>query len=161
MVVSGCVSIGLMVQKYILDKKVYGYAVVFFLLTVLTHWRLSPDRNILLYGIGAILGLELLEFIEVAVNITPSPFRTVLAQALVAVLTMFVLTSSNIMLGKGVVLFLNLRYLLLQQAELNEKKNLASWGSPVKLILNQEHSLYYQRSLWVFMGFATLIFTFV
>lgn len=147
-------------QKYILENKVYAYSVGFFLVTTLLRWRLSPDLGIILYWVGALVGLHLLEFLETAVKMSPSPFRSILSQAIIAVLTVFVLTSSSNPLGKGLVLLLNLRYLLLQQREMKEKGNLASWGQPL-LAMSEGASQSYLRLLWVFMGLATFIFILV
>ncbi len=147
-------------QKYILENKVYAYSVGFFLVTTIFHWRLTPDLGIILYWVGALLGLHLLEFLETAVKMTPSPFRSILSQAIITILTIFVLTSSSNPLGKGLVLLLNLRYLWLQQQEMKEKGNLASWGQSL-LAMDEVVSRNYLRLLWVFMGLETFIFILV
>lgn len=113
-------------QRYILSKKLYLTAGVYFLLTTILHWRLHPDLGIILYLVGAFIGLHLLEAMETAVGMTPSPFRTVFSQVLLWILLFFILTSSALPLGKGVALFLNGRLAILQ-IQAQRTNTLDSW----------------------------------
>lgn len=114
-------------MKFRLSTEVYLWALIYFAATTLFHWRLTPDLTILFYLIGAIIGLHLIELMERIFGGSSSPFRNVLFQAVLTVLTLFVVTSSGSRLGAGVVLFLNLRYWYLQYKEFYQKKTLVSW----------------------------------
>lgn len=101
-------------KKFLLSKPLYLQAFGYWLVTTLLHWRLHPTLNIVLYFVGAVIGLHLLDTIEHAVNMQPSPFRTVMGQIVVWLGSIFVMTSSAAVLGQGVALFLNLRLFLAQ-----------------------------------------------
>ena len=145
-------------KRFLLDKKIYLWTLVYVFVTVLMHWRLHFDVIIGFYILGIAIGLHLLEIIETILKFSQSPFRTVLAQAIVTVMTLFVLTSSRFPLGKGVVLALNLRYLFLQFKELQINHNLDSWFAGINLNIKNQTYIYIVYSVFLF---ETLLFVII
>lgn len=140
-------------NKFLLSKPLYFQALGYWLVTTLLHWRLSPTLDIALYFVGAVIGLHLLDAIEHAVNMQPSPFRTVMGQIIVWLGSLFVMTSSAAMLGKGVVLFLNLR-LFLAQYKNNTAELWQSWFQlPIIKVTPQTARTY----IWFLWGGLILI----
>lgn len=138
-------------MKFRLTNELYLWALLYFVATTLLHWRLTPDLTILLYLTGAVIGLHLLEVMEKVFGGPGSPFRSVLCQATLTVMTLFVVTSSGSRLGAGVVLFLNLRYWYLQYNEFRQKKTLVSWfGQNTPLTeKNQQMYLYILTAIFL------------
>lgn len=132
-------------KRYVLPKELYLWILSYLLLTIVLHWRLMPDIGIFIYGIGALVGAHLLPFIEATVNMTPSPLRNLVSYIILTILTFFVLTSSALPLGKGVVLFLNLHFMHLMYTEYKSGQRLGTWLQGVP---DQNHRTY----LWVFWG---------
>lgn len=118
--------------KLRLSNQEYIWALFFFLVTTVLHWQLHPDITILFYYFGAVIGLHLLEIAEAIFKAPISPFRTVLMQLVVIIVSLFVITSSASRLGAGVVLFLNWRYFYLQHSQYLTQHNLASWFGNIK-----------------------------
>ena len=145
------------VKKYLLPTKLYLWVVVYFILTVLLHWRWQVDIGILIYAIGAVVGAHLLKFVEATVNMTPSPFRNLVALIVLTVLTIFVLTSSAMPLGRGVVLFLNLHFLYIISEEYKQNHDLGSW---LPMIPVGNHRTYYFL-FWVVFVVESLLFVLV
>lgn len=148
-------------QKYILPINLYLWSIAYFLLTVLLRWQLHPDLTILLYLLGSLIGLHLLEVLEVIFGETDSPFRTVFTQAVLTFVTFFVITSSGSQLGSGVVLFMNLRFFYLQFEEYSRTKSLTSWFGKMTLPLPEKNTRIYLYLLVGAMVFETLIFILV
>ncbi len=142
-------------KRFILETKVYGWAIIYTILTILLHWRFNFAFDIGAFIVGAVIGLHLLEIIEALLNLPKSPFRTVIAQGLVTLLTIFVLTSSRLYIGKSVVLLLNLRYIYLQQDEYKRQKSLEKWFSG---ITDRIQPRSYLIILYIIFLFETLLF---
>lgn len=142
-------------KRFVLESELYLWGVIYTSLTVLLHWRLHFDATIIFYILGVAIGLHLLEIIESFLSLTQSPFRTILAQCIVIVMTFFVLTSSRFPLGKGVVLGLNLHYLFLQMRELKINKTLEKWFTGVNIPV--KYSTYLNIVYLVFL-LETLLF---
>ncbi len=135
-------------KRFILPVELYVWTSIYLLITSLLHWRLQFNLLIPVYIMGGFLGMHLLEMIETLLKLPNSPFRSVLAQILVTVLTFFVLTSSSFPLGKGVVLTLNLRYLYLQLTEFQKNRSLDSWFQGMGAI-NHKSYLYVLYGLFL------------
>lgn len=114
----------------IIRKKPIVFLVVslgYLLLVGFLKWRLSPPIEGAFYLAGGILGIYFLDGAEVFFRLTPSPFRSIVFAAGLGVVSFFVITSTDSLLGKGLVLSLSLTILLWQYGEWHVRSNLASW----------------------------------
>lgn len=91
----------------------------------LLKWQIQPPVWALAYLGGGLLGVYFLDIAEVFFNLTPSPFRTVVFQALFVLVSFFVVTSSGSFLATGLVLSIYLTMLL---------RLVFEWKKPVVLI---------------------------
>ncbi len=123
--------------KYKLAKADYLLGGFFFFTTVVLHWRLHPDLQIILYFLGSVIGLHLLEALDSVFKSETSAFRNILVQAVLWVLAFFTLTSSTSLIGKGVVLFLNLRLFDMQINDWKKTKALTTWFAQAGLATDQ------------------------
>ena len=144
-------------MKWLLSKQTYFRASIYFLITAVIHFRFAFTLNWLFYLGGALIGLHLLEFVEYIVKFSPSPFRTIFAQGVVAVVTFFVLTSSRNNLGAGLVLFLNLYFYTAARSEFLTKRTLESWFLMLQNTNEASYKNYINLVLVVFC-IETLIF---
>ena len=141
-------------KNFQLNKDVYIAAFIYFIATAVVKWLFHPQLlSIVLYALGALVGLHLLEVEERVFGGDSSPFRTVLAQFVLTVMTFFVITSTNSYIGAGLVLFLNLRYLHLEYSQWQKNKSLASWFQVISIPLTKQNEKTY---LYVFLGIFTL-----
>lgn len=83
----------------------------------LLRWRIHPPVWALAYVVGGVLGVYFLDIAEVFFHVTPSPFRTIVFQALFVLVSFFVVTSSGSLLATGLVLSMYLTMLLLKVGE--------------------------------------------
>lgn len=147
--------------QFALKTELYLRALIYFVVTVLLHWRLHPNYTIILYFLGGIIGLHLLEIIELWVSVKPSPFRNLPAYIVVGILTFFALTSSVSPIGKGVVLLLNLRYLELVWSEYKGTGNLSSWLNGTTFSLDPKtHKIILYGATGIFI-LATVFFVLI
>lgn len=80
----------------------------------LLKWQIQPPIWALAYLAGGLLGVYFLDIAEVFFNLQPSPFRTIVFQALFILVSFFVVTSSGSLLAIGLVLSVYLTILLRQ-----------------------------------------------
>ena len=109
-------------QKYLNYLKIPSYPVVagtvmYTLVISLVKWRLQFDFNILFFLGGSVIGLFLLDTIEVFFGGKQSVFRTVFFEGTLSVVGFFVITSSGSLVGSGVMLAFFLRFVLEQMTE--------------------------------------------
>lgn len=113
------------------------FTVVYIFLTILLKWPSAVKPDTFWYLAGGLLGLYFLDVGELFFGISPSPFRTVVFQALFAITGLFIITSSTSIFAKGLVLSLSLQILFLQIGEWVVMKSIHSWytmvASPVPL----------------------------
>lgn len=100
-----------------------GYLVI----AALLKWKIYLPIGSLLYLAGGVIGVYFLDIAEDFFKLSPSPFRTVLFQGLLAVATIFVVTSSGSMLASGLVLTLSLTLILWQVGQWRLSHDLGSW----------------------------------
>lgn len=115
----------------------YLLAGAYLVVTSVVKWRLNPDLWILFYFAGGIIGLHLLDLLEQflakqpSMNTLPvrghSPLRSAFVQLLLVPVTFFVITSTNSLIGAGIVLLLNFHFLFLQHEERQQGGNLTAW----------------------------------
>lgn len=144
-------------RQVLQSRQIYLYSLIYFVIAALGHWGLSPALGILVFSIGGIIGLHLLDATELALDIKPSPFRNILTQLILVILGFFVVTSSQTNLGNGVVLFLLLRLLLEQWIRFNKDRNLSSWLPQMPV---EQHKTYLLFISFLFV-ITTLLFMFV
>ena len=108
--------------------RVYLYASLLYVLgIVLLKWLLHPSLDALWFVIGGVLGVYFLDAAELFFALNPSPFRSIVFEALFAVVAFFVISSSSSAIGGGLVLSLFLQMLLWQIGEWKMLGNLSSW----------------------------------
>lgn len=142
-------------QQISLDKKTYLNFLLYFLVTILLKWRLSFTPLIIYYFLGGLVGIHLLTIFGRFFKNDTASLKNILAQVLIFILTIFALTSSTNYFGKGLVLALNLKYLLLQKEDLKIQKNLDSWVSLWNVKINGElwkSYLYLVIGLFIFFS---------
>lgn len=116
--------------KELIGKKPKVFLLVtgaYLVITVLWKWFLNPSLDALWFVVGGGIGIYFLDAAEQFVALNPSPFRSVVFQALFAVVAFFVVTSSTGTIGSGLVLSLFLQMILWQIGELRLNGNLDSW----------------------------------
>lgn len=134
-----------------LPSEIYTWSLFYFLLTVILRWKLQFDMSILLYLVGAVFGLYLMELAGKVMGIMPEIFRTALMQIIIGITTIYVLTSSDSRIGQGVVLFLNLRLLHLQYRQFTATKSLLSWFGQSLVITESSQKLYLSSIVCLFL----------
>lgn len=106
-------------------------SLAYLILVALLKWRLRPVLPALWFGIGGILGVYFLDVAEIVFNVNPSPFRSIIFQALFILVGIFVITSSGSALAAGLVLSIYLTLLLWQLGQWRLQGNLSSWYAMV------------------------------
>lgn len=113
----------------------------YLLLVVLLKWRLQPTLATLLFGIGVIVGIYFLDLAELFFKLSPSPFRSIVFQALFILVSFFIITSSGSALAAGLVLSVFLTLIFWQIEEWRRRGNLTSWytmiAGPVSLVVQR------------------------
>ena len=79
-------------------------SLVYLALIGFLKWGIQPPVDAIYYAGGALLGIFFLDIAEVFFNLAPSPFRSIVFVAGFAVVSFFVISSSDSLLGKGLVL---------------------------------------------------------
>lgn len=125
-------------------------SLLFLALTVFLKWGLHPSVDAIYYASGVLLGVFFLDIAEVFFNLTPSPFRTIVFAVGFAVVSFFIVSSSDSHLAKGLVLSLYLTLLLWQLGEWQVRGNLTSWYAMVA----GDVTVSIQQ--WVLIGFLVL-----
>lgn len=148
-------------DRFRLSNKTYLWSLGYFIVVVILRWRVQPDISILFFYIGGLIGLHLLEIAE-AIFVSPiAIFRTVLMQAVLTLLTLFVVTSSASRLGSGIVLFFSLRYILLQHADIVEGRSLASWFKGINISFSPSWERKYLYLVTSLLTLETILFILV
>jgi len=101
--------------------------IIYIVLVALLKWPLQFSFQVVWFIFGAAIGIYFLNIAEHYFGISPSPFRTVIFQALFVLLSMFIVTSSREAFVVGLVLSLYLQIALLQIGEFRLRGRLNSW----------------------------------
>jgi len=125
-------------------------SLVYLTLIAFLKWGIHPTVDVIYYAAGAILGIFFLDIAEVFFNLAPSPFRSIVFAVGFAVVSFFVVSSSDSLLGKGLVLSLNLTLVLWQVGEWQLRGNLMSWYRMVEGVVSV------QIQQWMLIGFIVL-----
>ncbi len=86
------------------DPKFVLTVLVYLLLTGFLKWRLQPTLSTIWFLLGGLFGILFLDFAENLFSITPSPFKSTLFVALLAIVGLFIITSSGSLFASGLVL---------------------------------------------------------
>lgn len=116
--------------KELIGKKPKVFLLVtgaYLVITILWKWLLYPSLDALWFVVGGVIGIYFLDAAEQFFALNPSPFRSIVFQALFAIVAFFVVTSSTGTIGSGLVLSLFLQMILWQIGELRLNGNLDSW----------------------------------
>lgn len=114
----------------IIQKKPAVFAwsgVAYIILLGLLKWRITPPPGAVLFLAGGALGIYFMDAAEVFFHLVPSPFRTIVFNALFVAVSFFIVTSSGSLLAMGLVLSLYLSFVLSQIGEWKLLGNLNSW----------------------------------
>ena len=125
-------------------------SLVYLALIAFLKWGRQLPVDAIYYAIGAVLGVFFLDIAEAFFNLVPSPFRTIVFVAGFAVISFFVISSTDSLLGKGLVLSLYLTLLLWQLGEWQVRGNLASWYAMVA------GTVTIPTQQWILVGFLVL-----
>ncbi len=123
-----------------IEGKFVVWSFFYLVLLILLRWRLTPNITILLFVFGAIIGIFILDVMEKIIDMKPSPLGGALAQMILLVLTFFSITSTGNLVGKGVVLFLNLKYLYLARNEFLGTGNLTNWFKQINMTITPKRA---------------------
>ena len=102
-------------------------SLVYVLLVAFAKWGIHPTIGTALFAIGGIVGVYFLDIAEGVVQLTPSPFRSIVFAVLFVIVAMFIVTSSGSMFASGLVLSLYLTMILWQLGEWQIQKHLNDW----------------------------------
>lgn len=140
--------------------------IAYLLCLTLFHWGGKIDLGILFFLAGGVLGIYFLDLADLLFKISPfrpslqgepSPFRNVVFQSALAILSLFVLTSSGSVFGTGLVLTMFLRILLDQREELGQNGNLQNWFAVIKTeILPSTQKIYFAVMVGIFIFLSFL-----
>ena len=100
---------------------------VYLFMMALVKWQLSPQIGTVYFLVGGVVGLFFMDAAEVFFKLEPSPFRSILFAAGLAVVSTFLITSSDSFTAIGLVLSLSLNIILWQLGEWQLRKNMNSW----------------------------------
>lgn len=125
-------------------------SLVYLLLVGFLKWRIRPPVGALWYVSGGLLGIYFLDIAEALFAVNPSPFRSVVFQALFAVVSFFVVTSSSSLLASGLVLSLYLTIVLWQLGEWKITGSLANW---YRTMVPAPQA---KVQLWIFLAFLAV-----
>lgn len=89
-------------------------SLAYLILVALLKWFIYLPIASLLYLAGGIIGVYFLDAAEEFFKLSPSPFRSIIFQGLLVIVSLFVITSSGSFLASGLVLTLSLTLLLRQ-----------------------------------------------
>ena len=142
-----------------ISKSFYFYSAGYALITTFLRWRLSPDLSILLYLVGAVIGIHLIVVLEKLLK--TQVFRSIMVQGLLYIVVFFVISSSNNLFGKGVVIFTNFWFWLVQQQEYRKTGKLTTWTQTVNLDFSSTLTRNYFWALNILLLIQTVLFIIV
>lgn len=86
------------------DPKFVFTALLYLLLTGFLKWQFTPTLNTIWFLSGGLAGMFFLDLAESLFSVTPSPFKSTLFVALLAIVGLFIITSSGSLFASGLVL---------------------------------------------------------
>lgn len=113
-------------------------------------WGIRPGVEAIYFAAGGLIGVYFLDVAEIFFKLTPSPFRSSVFAAGFAVVSFFIISSTDSLLGKGLVLSLYVTILLWQIGEWHLRGNLDSW---YKMIAG---GVTVQTQHWIMLALAAI-----
>jgi len=101
--------------------------IIYFFLIIFSKWHLNLPIGSLLFFLGGLLGIYLLDIAEEIFAVKPSPFRTMMFVIGLGIIGFYTITSTREMAASGLVLGLMVTIFLYQVSEWKIRKNLDSW----------------------------------
>lgn len=99
----------------------------YLMLILFLKWHLKPVQAGLWFLGGGFIGMYFVDIAEAIFRIHPSPFRSIVFEALLAITSFFIVTSSSNAFAGGLVLSIFLTLILWQTGEWSVSRNIASW----------------------------------
>lgn len=100
---------------------------IIFLGLIFLKWNIHLPFGAILFLLGGIVGIYFLDIADLFFAVSPSPFRTMVFTILLGIVGFFIMSSTQELLAKGLVLSLNFSLFFTQLEEWKDKKNLDSW----------------------------------
>ena len=109
------------------DYLIWGITVVYFAL--FSFLRLGPtiSPDVITFFLGAMIVYPLMIGAETFLGLSHSPFHSIFFQLIFGIVTLFALTSTVHVFGKGAVLALFFVLMMLQTKEFIQKGNFSAW----------------------------------
>lgn len=124
----------------------------YLILVALLKWNIQAPMDTLLFLVGGLLGVYFLDIAEVFIELTPSPFRSIVFVGAFVVVSLFIVTSSDQALASGLVLSLYLTLIFWQTGQWQIQKNLHDWyrmiAGPIDVKVQR----------WMLIAFVVLFF---
>jgi hypothetical protein len=133
-------------------------SLVYILLVGFIKWNIHPTAGALIFSAGGLFGVYFLDFAEEIFGVQPSPFRSVLFAAGLAVISLFIITSSGSMLACGLVLSLYLTMILWKAGEWGINKNLNNWYRLIAVPVPVRIQMYFMYGFIVLFLIQTVLF---
>jgi hypothetical protein len=143
-----------LVKAIIRNKPMILVLITLFYLIVcgIFKWHTHVSLDILWFIVGGVIGIYFLDGAEVFFHVTPSPFHTIVFTLLFCVLSFFVVTSSDSLFARTMVLSVYLQLVLRQIGERNVVGNLDSWYRAFAGGVDKS------MQLWILFGVIALFF---
>ena len=124
----------------------------------LLRWWIHPPIGAILFAVGTVVGIFLLDAAETFFNLHPSPFRSVVFAVGLMIVALFVVTSSGNLMATGLVVSLYLNIILLQLGEMRVRGHLDSWFALVSSPVSHTAQKRLLFAYIAFFGVLTLLF---
>lgn len=99
----------------------------YLMLILFLKWHIKPVPAGLWFLGGGFIGMYFIDIAEALFHIHPSPFRSVVFEALLAITSFFIVTSSSNAFASGLVLSIFFTLILWQTDEWSVSHNIDSW----------------------------------
>jgi hypothetical protein len=117
-------------------------SLVFTVGLILIKWNIHPTVVTLLFFGGAVIGYFMLDFAEVFLKLTPSPFESVIFCAGFTAVSLFIITSSGSAVASGLVLIMYLTLIVRLIHYWKQNGNLNNWFQMLSDPIPQKNQLY-------------------
>jgi hypothetical protein len=121
-------------------------------------WNIHPTTGTWIFITGGLFGVYFLDFAEEVFGVQPSPFRSVVFAGGLALVGVFITTSSGSMLASGLVLSLYLSVILRVTGEWGLHKHLNDWYRLIAVPVPVRMQLYFLCGFIVLFLIETMLF---
>jgi hypothetical protein len=133
-------------------------SLVYLLLVAIIKWNIHPTPGTWIFIAGGLFGVYFLDFAEEVFGVQPSPFRSVIFAGGLALVGVFIITSSGSVLASGLVLSLYLSMILWKTGEWELHKNLNDWYRLIAVPVPVRLQLYLLCGFIVLFLIETMLF---